>query len=108
VSCVRKVHDEGLCYIVLIKIVLCVTHVSLQAVKVADRRRRNHFRSVVCEIHVSGSRDRSTYRLENICHFMCDLKFFVHYVIKIVSLITLNILMVKIYHLQHGLVTIKE
>jgi len=42
-SCVREVSDEGLCYIVLIKIILDVTLTSLTAVKVTDRRRRKHF-----------------------------------------------------------------
>ena len=78
-SCGRKVSDEGLCYVVLIKIILLVTHTSLPAVKVEERRRRKHFRNVVYERHVSGSRNRSTYRIENICHCMRNLMFFVYY-----------------------------
>ena len=37
-SCLSEVSDEGLCYVVLIKIILCVIHTSLPAVKFADRR----------------------------------------------------------------------
>lgn len=89
-SCASDVSDEGLCYVVLIKIVLCVTHTSLAAAKVAARRRRKHLRIVVYEGHVCGSRDRSTYRIENICHCMRYLTFLVHCIIKIMSLIILK------------------
>jgi hypothetical protein len=40
-SCVCEVSDEGLCYIVSLKIILCVALTSLTAVKVADKRRKN-------------------------------------------------------------------
>jgi hypothetical protein len=92
----------------LVKIILCVTQTSLPAVKVADRRRRKHFRSVVYELHVSGSQNWSTYRTENFCHFIRNLKFLVYYIIKVVSLIILNTLTVKVYCLQRSLVTVKE
>ena len=71
-SCLSEVSDEGLCYVVLIKIILCVIHTSLPAVKFADRRWGKHLRIVVFERHVCGSRDRSTYRTENLmCGWPC-------------------------------------
>jgi hypothetical protein len=69
-SCVIEVSDEGLCYTVLIIIIMLVNHTSHPAMKVADRKRRKHFRSVVYEYHVSGLRNRSIYHIENTGRFI--------------------------------------